>query len=62
MIDEPEFLDGAGTDALIQVLRGLVDFSRIWLISHVPNLRDAALDGTIEVTRDEAGWSTAAVS
>ena len=62
VIDEPEFLDGAGTDALIQVLRGLVDFSRIWLISHVPNLRDAALDGTIEVTRDEAGWSTAAVS
>ena len=62
VIDEPEFLDGAGTDALIQVLRGLVDFSRIWLISHVPNLRDAALDGTIEVTRDDAGWSSAAVS
>ncbi len=57
VIDEPEFLDDAGTAALVQVLRGLDDFDRIWLISHVQNLRDAALDGTLEVTRGDDGWS-----
>lgn len=50
-IDEPEFLDAAGTEALAGVLRGLAtDFDRIYLISHVPDLRDA-FDIAIEVTR-----------
>jgi exonuclease SbcC len=62
VIDEPEFLDADGTAALVQVLRGLVDFSKVWLISHLPALRDAPLDGTVEVSRDEAGWSTVTVA
>ena len=62
VIDEPEFLDAAGTAALVQVIRGLTDFDRVWLISHVPELRDAPLDGTIQVVRDAAGWSTVTVA
>jgi DNA repair protein SbcC/Rad50 len=58
VIDEPEFLDEQGTAALIAVIRGLDDFDRIWLISHVPDLRDAALDGILEVRRGDDGWST----
>ena len=60
VIDEPEFLDADGTAALVRVLAGLPDFSKVWLISHVPALRDAALDGTIEVVRDADGWSSVA--
>lgn len=61
VIDEPEYLDDAGTTALIGVLRGLAgDFERIYLISHVPALRDAALDGTIEIVRGPDGWSQVA--
>jgi exonuclease SbcC len=53
-IDEPEFLDEAGTMRLADVLRGLNEsgkFDRVMLISHVPTLRDA-LDVSIEVVKD----------
>lgn len=43
-IDEPEFLDEAGTAALADVLVDLWAegrFDRVWLVSHVPSLRDA---------------------
>jgi exonuclease SbcC len=51
-IDEPEFLDEAGTAQLAEVLQGLsADFDRILLVSHVPTLRDA-FDQTIEVVKD----------
>lgn len=62
VIDEPEFLDSAGTAALVEVIRGLTDFRKIWLISHVPSLRDTPLDGTLEVARGEDGWSTVTTS
>jgi DNA repair protein SbcC/Rad50 len=62
VIDEPEFLDGEGTAALVAVIAGLSDFSKVWLISHVPALRDAAqLDGALEVVRDADGWSVLTV-
>jgi exonuclease SbcC len=52
-IDEPEFLDAAGTAALASVLRELEsDFERIYLISHVPDLREA-FEQTIEVVKDD---------
>jgi exonuclease SbcC len=51
-IDEPEFLDEAGTARLAEVLQGLgSDFDRIVLVSHVPTLRDA-FDQTLEVVKD----------
>lgn len=54
-IDEPEFLDEQGTAALVEVLRDLEgDFDRLYLISHVPALRDA-FDQVLTVTKDEAG-------
>lgn len=60
VIDEPEYLDQAGTAALAAVLEGLTgDFERIYLISHVPDLRDA-FDSVIEVVRDERGYSRVA--
>jgi exonuclease SbcC len=59
-IDEPEFLDEAGTARLAEVLRGLdQEFDRIVLVSHVPTLRDA-FDQTIEVVK-ENGRSVVAV-
>jgi exonuclease SbcC len=51
-IDEPEFLDEQGTGALVDVLRSLdTDFSRIYLISHVPALRDS-FDDVLTVVKD----------
>lgn len=51
VVDEPEFLDEPGTQALADVLRGLSDdFERIYLVSHVPTLRDA-FDQVIEVEK-----------
>lgn len=53
-IDEPEFLDEAGTMRLADVLRGLHaagKFDRIALVSHVPTLRDA-FDQTIEISKE----------
>lgn len=51
VVDEPEFLDEPGTQALAEVLRGLSDdFERIYLVSHVPTLRDA-FDQVIEVEK-----------
>ena len=51
-VDEPEYLDEAGTARLAEVLRSLEDeFSRIVLVSHVPTLRDA-FDQTLEVTKE----------
>jgi DNA repair protein SbcC/Rad50 len=56
-IDEPEYLDQAGTAALVSVLRGLTgDFDKVYLISHVPDLRDA-FDATLEVSKNGAGLS-----
>lgn len=56
-IDEPEFLDEAGTAALVDVLRGLQsDFDRVYLISHVPALRDS-FDEVISVVKDDSGRS-----
>lgn len=56
-IDEPEFLDEQGTAALVDVLRGLQDdFDRIYLISHVPALRDS-FDEVLIVGKDEQGRS-----
>lgn len=52
-IDEPEFLDEAGTVALVDVLRGLQDdFDRVYLISHVPSLRDS-FDDVIAVSKKD---------
>jgi exonuclease SbcC len=57
IVDEPEFLDEAGTEALAGVLHGLTgDFERVALVSHMVGLRDA-FDTVIEVERDEAGPS-----
>ena len=54
-IDEPEFLDEQGTAALVGVLQGLQDdFDRIYLISHVPALRDS-FDQVLQVRRDTTG-------
>jgi exonuclease SbcC len=53
-IDEPEYLDEPGTAKLADVLRGLAqsgDFERVYLVSHVPGLRDA-FDQTITVVKD----------
>lgn len=59
-IDEPEFLDAAGTAALAGVLRELEsDFERVYLISHVPDLREA-FETTIEVTKTDDGRSEVA--
>lgn len=56
-IDEPEYLDGPGTAALAGVLKGLAgDFERVYLISHVPDLRDA-FDATVEVVKGDDGLS-----
>ena len=56
-IDEPEYLDDAGTAALASVLRGLNgDFERVYLVSHVPDLR-AAFDVSLEVVRGDDGLS-----
>jgi DNA repair protein SbcC/Rad50 len=56
-IDEPEFLDEAGTAALVDVLRGLQDdFYRVYLISHVPALRDS-FDEVLTVVKDADGRS-----
>jgi DNA repair protein SbcC/Rad50 len=61
VIDEPEYLDENGTAALLGVLRGLVaDFDRVWLISHVSELRTAAVDQTIVISKNDAGLSTLA--
>jgi exonuclease SbcC len=50
-VDEPEYLDEAGTARLAEVLRSLEDeFARIVLVSHVPALRDA-FDQTLEVAK-----------
>lgn len=57
VIDEPEYLDEAGTEALAAVLRDLVgEFETILLVSHMPTLRDS-FDYTILVTR-MGDWSS----
>jgi len=54
-VDEPEYLDEQGTAALVDVLRGLEgDFDKLYIVSHVPSLRDS-FDTTLSVVRDEAG-------
>lgn len=56
-IDEPEFLDLAGTERLVQILRDDVgnDFDRVMLVSHVPALRDAF--DTVIAVRNTDGLS-----
>jgi exonuclease SbcC len=55
-IDEPDGLDDHGMAALVDVLRGLEgDFSKLYVVSHVPALRDS-FDTTLQVVRDGA-WS-----
>jgi exonuclease SbcC len=57
VVDEPEFLDAAGTAALAEVLRGLEsDFDSILLVSHVPDLRDA-FESALTVSRNGSGGS-----
>lgn len=57
VIDEPEYLDEAGTAALVDVLRSLQDdFDRCYLISHVPSLRDS-FDDVLTVVKDPDGRS-----
>ena len=52
-IDEPEFLDAQGLEALSDVLRRLVDdFEVVLLISHHDGLRDS-FDQTVEVVKSE---------
>lgn len=52
-IDEPEFLDEQGTSALVDVLRGLQDdFDRLYIVSHVPGLRDS-FETTLTVTKSD---------
>lgn len=58
-IDEPEFLDEDGTAALVDVLRELEQqsvFDRVYLVSHVPALRDS-FDVVLNVVKDETGRS-----
>jgi exonuclease SbcC len=53
-IDEPEFLDDDGTAALVDVLRELEQhgvFDRVYLVSHVPALRDS-FDQVLEVMKE----------
>lgn len=53
-LDEPSYLDGAGMNALLDVLRTLLDdFDTILVVSHVPELRDS-LDQTITVVKDSS--------
>ena len=54
VVDEPEFLDEQGTARLVDVLRGLQgDFDKLYVVSHVPGLRDS-FDTTLAVVRDGA--------
>lgn len=58
-IDEPEFLDEDGTAALVDVLRELEQngvFDRVYLVSHVPALRDS-FDTVLQVVKGEDGRS-----
>lgn len=53
-IDEPEYLDTDGTEALAEVLRELEVagvFDRIYLVSHVPALRDS-FDVVLQVVKE----------
>ena len=53
-LDEPSFLDAAGMEALLNVLRDLLTrrvFETVMLVSHVPELRDS-LDETILIVKD----------
>lgn len=50
-LDEIEYLDEPGMQALVTVLRNLDEFEKVLLVSHVPSLRDA-FDVTIEVVKD----------
>lgn len=57
VIDEPEYLDEAGTAALVDVLRSLQgDFDKCYLISHVPALRDS-FDEVLTVVKGDDGRS-----
>jgi exonuclease SbcC len=61
-IDEPEFLDDDGIAALVDVLAGLEDdFDRLYLISHVPALRDS-FDEVVAVERTGAGSTIAGMA
>jgi len=49
VVDEPDGLDDAGISALVDVLRGLEDdFAKLYVVSHVPALRDS-FDTTLAV-------------
>ena len=51
VVDEPEFLDEPGTEALAGILQGMhEDFDRIYLVSHVAALRDT-FEQTIDVRK-----------
>jgi DNA repair protein SbcC/Rad50 len=59
-IDEPEFLDEAGTTQLALVLRDLTEeFDRIVLVSHMPSLRDA-FDNVISIEKTDGRSRVAA--
>ncbi len=61
-LDEPEFLDEQGMDALARVLHGLTgDFDVILVVSHVPALKDA-FDQVLEVELDPDGRSRIAAA
>jgi DNA repair protein SbcC/Rad50 len=54
IVDEPDGLDEAHQAALVEILLGLRDeFSFIALASHYPGLRDAPLDGIIELVSED---------
>lgn len=55
VVDEPDGLDDAGMAALVDVLRSLEgDFDKLYIVSHVPGLRDS-FDTTLSVVNDEHG-------
>jgi exonuclease SbcC len=60
-VDEPEFLDDEGTDALSATLIRLAQsaFDRVLLVSHQPSLKDA-FDQTITITKDSGSSRVAA--
>lgn len=59
IVDEPEYLDPSGNDALAEILRGLAAerFDRVLLVSPKADLGDA-LDQSILVEKDESGESS----
>lgn len=69
VVDEPDGLDDAGIAALVDVLRGLQDdFEKLYVVSHVPALRDsfdttltvASIDGAASQVVDAGVFAEAA--